>query len=157
MGNALAASDRDADAREHYLKVLPMLADEPRCGRLDWERSSIYVNVGNTYMREGNFAKAYEQYDIAEKLGRDHLTEDGNKVDGLGICEVAMRFRSFCLKKEGKEEEAKKQMTEVIKLKMQLDEEEKKQKAKEKEELDKMEAQNKEKLEEEQQKAVVAN
>ena len=154
-GNALSALNRNVEAREVYEKVLPMLKDEPRCGRLDWERSSIIVNIGNTYAREGNFEKAFEQYDNAEKLGKDHLAvEGGNKVDGLGIREVAMRFRAFALKKAGKEDEAKKQMGEVIQVKMQLREEEKKQKALEKKMLEQAEAEEK-KAEAQQQQAVI--
>lgn len=151
-GNALRALGRDVEARECYEKILPLLVNEPRCGRLDWERSSTYVNIGNTYKAEGNFAKAYEMYDIGEKLGRDHLKEnDGNKVDGLGICEVAMRHRSFCFKAEGKDDEAKKQMAEVLVVRAKLSEEDKKQKALEKEELEKIDADDKAKVLAEQQ------
>ena len=155
-GNALSALERNAEARECYELVLPMLADEPRCGRLDWERSSIYVNIGNTYKRESNFTKAYEMYDIAEQLGRDHLKDDGgNKVDGLGICEVAMRWRSFCLKADSRNDEAKKQMSEVLALRAELNEEETKQKAQEKEELQMIEAGEKAKREGQQQQSPV--
>lgn len=108
--------------------------NEPRCGRLDWERSSIYVNIGNTYCRQGNFESAYEQYDIAEKLGKDHVDiEDGNKTDGMGIMIVAMRARAFALKKAGKEDEAKQRLREVLDLQIKLNAEEEKQKLKEKE------------------------
>ena len=152
-GNALSALGRDAEARETYEKVLPLLADEPRCGRLDYERSSVIVNIGNTYAREGDFDKAFEQYDIAEKLGKDHVdAEGGNKVDGMGIMEVAMRFRAFALKKAGKEDEAKKQMAEVIRLKPKLAEEEKKQKALEEEMLKKAQEEEQQGLAAQQQK-----
>lgn len=128
-GNALAALGREEEARETYQNVLPMLEKEPRCGRLDWERSSIIVNIGNTYSRQGEFAKASEQYDIAEKLGQDHLDiEDGNKADGLGIKLVSMRARSFALKKAGKEDEAKQLMREVIQLQLKYNEESQKEK-----------------------------
>jgi tetratricopeptide (TPR) repeat protein len=141
QGNALSALGRNAEARLVYEKVLPMLENEPRCGRLDWERSSIIVNIGDTYSREGYFEKANENYDKAEKLGKDHIdVEDGNKTDGLGIMVVAMRARSFALKKAGKEEEAKARLREVLELQVQLNVEEEKQKAKDKEDLARIQA-----------------
>lgn len=118
-----------------------MLESEPRCGRLDWERSSIIVNIGNTFSREGNFEKANEYYNKAEKLGKDHMNvENGNKTDGMGIIVVAMRARAFALKKAGKEEEAKQCLREVLELQLKLNVEEEKQKAKEKADLEKMQA-----------------
>jgi tetratricopeptide (TPR) repeat protein len=140
QGNALAALGRDDEAREIYQKVLPMLESEPRCGRLDWERSSIYVNIGNTFCRQGNFESAYQQYDVAEKLGKDHTdVEIGNKTDGMGIMIVAMRARSFALKKAGKEDDAKLRLREVLDLQIKLNAEEEKQKLKEKEMMEKTE------------------
>lgn len=125
------ALDRVVEARESYQKGLPMLDSEPRCGRLDWERSSFIVNIANSYAREGNLEKAFQQYDIAEKLGKDHMESDrGSPVDGLGMMMTSMRFRAFALKKCGKEDEAKKQMSEVIRLTMKLKEEEKTQEEK---------------------------
>lgn len=113
--------DRDVEAREVYEKVLPMLVNEPRCGRVDWERTSIMVNIANTYSREGNFDRATEYYDQAEKLGQDHLNvENGNHIDGLGIKIVAMRARSFALKKAGKEDEAKARLREVLEMQLKL-------------------------------------
>jgi tetratricopeptide (TPR) repeat protein len=141
QGNALSALGRDADARLVYEKVLPMLSSEPRCGRLDWERSSIIVNIGNTFSRAGDFVKANEYYDKAEQLGKDHVgVENGNKTDGMGIMIEAMRARSFALKKAGKEEEAKARLREVLDMQLKLNIEEELQKAKEKEELDKLQA-----------------
>jgi tetratricopeptide (TPR) repeat protein len=130
-GNALAALGRNDDARDVYKKVLPMLENEPRCGRLDWERSSIYVNIGNTFSRQGKFDEANEQYNIAEKLGKDHVdVVNGNKTDGMGIMIVAMRHRAFALKKAGREDEAKQRLREVLEMQLQLNAEEEKQKAK---------------------------
>lgn len=141
QGNALSALGRDADARAVYEYVLPMLEPEPRCGRLDWERSSVIVNIGNTYSRQGDFAKANEDYDKAEKLGQDHVdVEDGNKTDGLGIMVVAMRARAFALKKDGRDEEAKKRLREVLELQLKLNVEEEKQKAKDKEDVERVQA-----------------
>lgn len=133
-GNALRALGRDAEARESYSKVLPMLEGEPRCGRLDWERMSIIVNIGNTYSSEGEYEKANEQYEAAEQLGKDHVeAEQGNKTEGMGIMIVAMRARAFALKKAGKEEEGKKKLREVLELQMKLNQELEKKKKEEEE------------------------
>jgi len=129
-GNALAALGREDEARETYLKVMPMLEPEPRCGRLDWERVSILVNVGNTFSRQGNYEKANEQYTIAESLGREHiLAQEGNQIDGMGIIIVSMRARAFALKRAGQEDEGKKVLKEVIATQIQLNAEKEKQKA----------------------------
>jgi tetratricopeptide (TPR) repeat protein len=139
LGNALSALDRNADAREVYEKVLPMLASEPRCGRLDWERSSIIVNIGNTYSREGNFDRANEYYDQAEQLGRDHVeVENGNVADGMGIMVVAMRARAFAMMKAGRDEEAKTRLREVLELQLKLNTQLALQKASEQEDLTKV-------------------
>jgi tetratricopeptide (TPR) repeat protein len=131
-GNALAALGRHEEARETYQKVSPMLEPEPRCGRLDWERCSILVNIGNTYSREGDYDKANEQYIAAEKLGREHIeANEGNKVDGMGIVIVAMRARAFALKKAGREEDGKKVLKDVIAMQMELNAENEKKKAEE--------------------------
>lgn len=114
-----------------------MLDPEPRCGRLDWERSSLYVNIGNTFSRQGDFKKAEEQYQVAEKLGKDHVdTPEGNKTDGMGMMIVAMRARAFALKKHGREDDGKKVMKSVIEQQLALNAE----KAKEEEEKKKQAA-----------------
>ena len=130
-GNALASLGREEEARKSYQLVFPMLENEPRCGRLDWERSSLYINIGNTYSREGKYEKANENYDIAEKLGSDHIEADGNKVDGMGMVIVAKRFRAFALKADGREDEGKAIMKEVIMMQMELNAEIEKKKAEE--------------------------
>jgi len=131
-GNALAALGREEEARKSYEEVFPMLKEEPRCGRLDWERSSLYINIGNTFSRQGTYQKAKENYDIAEKLGRDHIqTEEGNRIDGMGMVIVAMRARAFALKKAGKEDEGKEVLREVIKMQLELNAENEKKKAEE--------------------------
>lgn len=132
-GNALAAQGREDDARASYQAVLPMIKDEPRCTRVDWERSSLYVNIGNTFSRQGDYEKANEQYNVAEKLGTDHMeAEQSNRTDGMGIKIVAMRARAFALKKAGKEDEGKKQLREVLSLQMELNQALEKQKAEQK-------------------------
>ena len=68
-GNALAALGREEDARASYQMVFPILDQEPRCGRLDWEHSSLHVNIGNTFSRQGDFDKANKSYTVAENLG----------------------------------------------------------------------------------------
>ncbi|KAG7359930.1 tetratricopeptide repeat protein [Nitzschia inconspicua] len=142
-GNALAALGREDEARETYQKVLPMLEAEPRCGRLDWERCSILVNIGNTFSRQGDYDKANEQYTAAEKLGRDHIEADeGNKVDGMGIAIVSMRARAFALKKAGREEDGKNVLKDVIKMQIELNAENEKKKAEEKEAEEKARAES---------------
>jgi len=131
-GNALAALGREDDARLSYEKVFPMLESEPRCGRLDWERSSLYVNIGNTYSRQGDFDMADQQYNIAEKLGKDHVeAEEGNKTEGMGMMIVAMRARAFALKKADREDEGKTILRKVIDLQIKLNAELDKKKAEE--------------------------
>ena len=122
-GNALSALGRPAEARESYLAVLPLLETEHRCGRVDWERASIFVNVGNTYSREGDFQKADEHYSKAEAMGKEHVDqgENGNQVDGLGIMVIAQRARAFALKKAGEEAKAKEQMRKVLEMQQKLD------------------------------------
>lgn len=95
---------------------------------------SIIVNIGNTFSSEGDYAKAVEQYDKAEQLGRDHMeAKDGNKTDGMGIMLAAMRARAFAMKKAGKDEEAKAKMREVLELQMKLNVELEKKKKEEEE------------------------
>lgn len=128
-----------------YEKVLPMLKDEPRCGRLDWERASVIVNIGNTYNRDGDYENAMNEYQKAEKLGKDHLdVENGNIVDGMGIMILAMRAESRALNKAGKAEEAKKKIIELLDLQKKHTEAQEKQKAEEKAELEKAQAAEKE-------------
>lgn len=132
-GNALAALGREDEARETYMKVMPMLEPEPRCGRLDWERVSVLVNIGNTYSRQGNYEKANEQYTAAENLGREHLSaHEGNQVDGMGIVVVSMRARAFALKKAGREDEGKAVLKDVIAMQIKLNAENEKKKEEEK-------------------------
>ena len=118
-GNALAAMGREDEARETYEKVFPILEGEPRCARVDWERHSVHVNIGNTYARTGDYERADEHYKTAELLGMDHIKElGGSEDDGRSMILCAMRSRAFALKKVGKVEEAKTMMTEVIKQKI---------------------------------------
>jgi tetratricopeptide (TPR) repeat protein len=128
-GNALAALGRQEEARLAYEQVFPLIQDEPRCARVDWERFSLFINIGNTYSRCGEFELGDEQYKLAEQLGRDHLNdEEGSKNDGCGMVDGAKRARAFALKKAGREEEAKALLKEVIasqiELKMRKQEEE---------------------------------
>lgn len=132
-GNALAALGREDDARETYMKVMPMLEPEPRCGRLDWERVSILVNIGNTFSRQGNYEKASERFTTAEALGREHISaHEGNQIDGMGIVVVSMRARAFALKKAGREDEGKSVLKDVIKTQIELNAENDKKKVEQK-------------------------
>lgn len=124
-GNALAAMGKQDDARASYEKVLPLIASEPRCARVDWERHSVYINIGNTFSRSGEFDLAYEQFRKAESLGDDHLAaEEGSKFDGNGMILGAKRARAFAMKKAGKEDEAKALLREVIEGQIKLNMEE---------------------------------
>ena len=118
-GNALAAMGREEEARETYEKIFPLLVGEPRCARVDWERHSVHVNIGNTYARSSEYDKADEHYKIAEQLGSDHINEvGGSDDDGRSMILCAKRSRAFALKKVGKIEEARTVMTEVIQQKI---------------------------------------
>ena len=121
-GNSLAALGEEEKARETYESVFPILEDEPRCARVDWERHSVYVNIGNTFARTGNFDKADEQYKIAEELGNDHIKEKGgSEDDGRSMILCAKRARSFALKKVGRLDDAKALMQEVVQQKIKDD------------------------------------
>lgn len=114
-GNALAALGKEDEARESYEKVFPLLEKEPRCARVDWERHSLFVNIGNTFSRSGDFTLADEQYKIAEELGTDHLSaEGGSENDGKGMVACAKRARAFALKKADRVDEAKTILKQVI-------------------------------------------
>lgn len=114
-GNALAAMGKQDEARASYELIFPLLEDEPRCARVDWERHSLYINIGNTHSRDGEFELADEQFKIAEQLGNDHLTaEEGSKTDGNGMVNGAKRARAFALKKAGREAEGKAILREVV-------------------------------------------
>lgn len=114
-GNALAALGDETAARETYSQVFPFLENEPRCARVDWERHSLYVNIGNTWSRSGDFEKANEQYSIAESLGKDHMdAKEGSENDGKGMASCAKRARAFALKRDGNEDEARRVLREVV-------------------------------------------
>ncbi|EJK47930.1 hypothetical protein THAOC_33313 [Thalassiosira oceanica] len=131
-GNALAAMGKEDDARAIYEEVFPILESEPRCARVDWERHSVHVNIGNTFAREGNFDKADEHYTIAQQLGEDHVKEKGgSEEDGRSMLLCAKRARAFALKKVGRDDEAKALLAEVIKQKISDDEAAKKKKEEE--------------------------
>ena len=126
-GNALQALGRDDEARAEYSKALPILEKEPRSARLDSERASFYVNIANTYSRQGEVNKAEEYYAKAEKLGQDHW-DAGNQVDGMGVVVVSKRARALCYNRNNREEDGKELMREVLKMQLELDVEVKKHK-----------------------------
>ena len=43
-----------------YEESLALLENEPRCSRVDWERHSMLINIGNTWNLTGDFVKAKE-------------------------------------------------------------------------------------------------
>ena len=113
-GNALAAMGKDAEAREMYLAGFPIVDAEVRASRVDWERTSYLINIGNSYSREGNYDKADEYYKQCEKLGDEQIANDC-KADGMGIKLVALRARAFALNRNGKIDEGKEVLREVLK------------------------------------------
>lgn len=141
-GNALAAMGKEEEAIKSYESVFPLLEAEPRCSRIDWERHSLYVNIGNSHSRQGNFDAANEQYIIAEKLGQDHI-DGGNVKDGKGMVASSKKARAFALKRAGRVEDAKKLLKEVLDQQIADAEEEKKkaaEEAKAKEEAEKVQS-----------------
>jgi len=112
-GNALAAMGKEEEAIKSYEAVFPLVEKEPRCSRIDWERHSLVVNIGNSHSRKGDFDAADEQYKRAEKLGQEHC-DGGNIKDGKGMLACAKRARAFALKRAGKIDDAKKLLKEVL-------------------------------------------
>lgn len=114
-GNALASLGREAEARETYELIFPLLTSEVRSARIDWERFSVLINVGNTYAREKDYTLADEQYKLAEKIGQDHVdAAQGSEEDGRNMIAVTKRARAIALKKVGREDEAKILMRELV-------------------------------------------
>lgn len=112
-GNALAALGREEDARQRYSEVFPIIKNEPRCARIDWERHSLYVNIGNSYSRQGFFDKADAEFKVAENVGNDHV-QGGNTQDGKSMILSAKKARAFALKRCGKVDEGKALLKEVV-------------------------------------------
>jgi len=112
-GNALAAMGKEDEGIKSYEEVFPLVKDEPRCARIDWERHSLSVNIGNSYSRKGDFDTANKHYQTAEKIGAEHI-EGENVKDGKGMLSCAKRARAFALKRAGKIDEAKKLLKEVV-------------------------------------------
>jgi len=112
-GNALSATGQDEEAIKSYQEVFPLLEGEPRCTRVDWERHSLYVNIGNSYSRSGDYETAAKQYEIAENLGTVHI-EAGNVKDGKGMVACSKRCRAFALRRADRMDEAKKLLREVL-------------------------------------------
>uniref|UniRef100_A0A7S2NW59 Uncharacterized protein n=1 Tax=Leptocylindrus danicus TaxID=163516 RepID=A0A7S2NW59_9STRA len=114
-GNALASLGREAEAREAYELIFPLLTDEVRSARIDWERFSVLINVGNTYAREKDYTLADEQYKLAERIGQDHVdAAQGSEEDGKNMISVVKRARAIALKKVGRDDEAKALMKELV-------------------------------------------
>ena len=104
---------KDAEAREMYEKGFPIVDAEARASRVDWERTSYLINIGNSFSREGDFGKADEYYRKCETLGDEQIANDC-KSDGMGIKLVALRARAFALNRNGKIDEGKDVLREVL-------------------------------------------
>jgi len=153
-GNALAALGKEEESRETFFKVFPLLKGEPRCARVDWERHSLNINIGNTYSRSGDYERADEYFTVAEKLGMSHLEEEGGSSnDGKGMVSCAKRVRAFALKRAGRIDEAKVLLKEVVEQQIK-DNIIKEQKKKEEEEKKKEEEEKKKEEEEKKKKEV---
>jgi tetratricopeptide (TPR) repeat protein len=114
-GNALAALGREDEARQSYDEIVPVLEKEPRCARIDWERHSLYINIGNTLSRSGDYESANGWYDKAQEIGQEHMDhDDGSTSDGKAMVASSKRSRAFALKKIGRIDEAKTIMREVV-------------------------------------------
>lgn len=134
-GNALAAMGKEEEARKCYQQVFPLLEKEPRCARLDWERHSLYINIGNTFSRSGDFDSADEQFKLAEDIGLEHIEhKDGSDTDGKSMVASSKRARAFALKKIGRIEEAKAIIKEIVIQQQKDDAEAERKKAQEAEE-----------------------
>lgn len=118
-GNVLVVLGKEEEARNSYQSILSLIVDEHRCSRVDWERVSLRVNIGNTYARTGDYNLAEEQYQIAEKIGIEHLNhEHGSRKDGELMVSTVKRARAFALAKNGRESEAKAIIKELIDMKL---------------------------------------
>ena len=113
---------KDVEAREMYEAGFPIVDEEARASRVDWERTSYLINIGNSYSREGNFAKADEYYKKCEKLGDEQIANDC-KSDGMGIKLVSLRARAFALNRNGKQDEGKEVLREVLRQQPIVEEE----------------------------------
>lgn len=122
-GNALMALGRKEAARAAYQQAIPLVVDEPRCARIDWECHSLHVNIGNTFdFKSGEFDLADKEYRLAEFLGVDHLQEEGgSSVDGHGMIDGARRARAFALNKAGRTDEAKVLVKDVLESQVRLE------------------------------------
>jgi tetratricopeptide (TPR) repeat protein len=120
-GNALMSLERYDEAISAYELAIPLLEPEPRCSRIDWERISVLVNIGNCYSRLGKFELAHKYYDQGEQLGIDHQeAEDGDKQNGTGLRLVAMRARAFAFQKQGRDGECKELLREVLMMQQEF-------------------------------------
>lgn len=113
-GNAYLALGKIAEAREIYEKGFPIVDAEPRATRVDYERCSYLINLGNAHSRDGDYAKANEFYAKVEKIGEDQI-QGGCTAEGMGMQLVALRARAFALNRAGKIDEGKEVLREVLK------------------------------------------
>jgi hypothetical protein len=115
-GNALQALGRYEEARVEYNRALELLTRDTRCARNDWERHSLLLNVGNTYVLEGKQSEASESYGKAEALGAEHVAQErGSTKDGRDMISAAKVAIARACKKAGDLDGAKKIVMELVK------------------------------------------
>lgn len=126
-GNALQALKRFVEAREAYEQCTDLLKNEMRVSRIDWERHSLFLNVGHTFLGEGNFEKAKEYYAKAQDLGKEHIENElGSTKDGKNMVAHALKALARGHKVTGNIDEAKRILKEVVEERRVAMEQEKK-------------------------------
>jgi hypothetical protein len=114
-GNALQALKKFGEAREAYEQTMDLLKDEVRVARVDWERHSILLNIGNTYLAEGDFETACSYYSKASDLGTEHVENElGSTKDGKNMVCGSRKALARAHKVNGNIEEAKKILGEIV-------------------------------------------
>jgi len=73
----------------------------------------LYVNIGQSHSKQGDYASAKAQFEIAEKLGEEHVAS-GNAKDGKSMVACSKRAHAFALRRTGKIDEAKSLLREVL-------------------------------------------
>ncbi len=131
-GNALQALKRFDEAEAAYNECLSLLESEIRCARTDWERHSVFLNLGNTRLAALDVEGARRHYESAHAFGREHLSSElGSRKDGRDMVRAAKLAKARAAKHSGDTEQCRKLMEEIVVDKREEMEEAEKEKAKE--------------------------